>query len=284
MSEFRTEVAGIRQVVEETRDECRNEVQQTKAQTQQNTRDISGLREHARLKDKCEVLVLGLPVEWEGTYGEAAEKLVTALELLSSILHGAYYREWDPKSRQNRRRAATTKAFVIEFDTPKNRDKFIEASPKLKYKSGRTVFGVGGFGLISLRPLWPHSVHRLMSLAVRISKEQSWPRPVVDNLVVRIRVRRATPSIPIFCEEDLMALVEKHGTHATHVSSALPQAQVSAQIAAVNNQAQELASTGMTGAADVAGFFNNALQSVAPLNDAGGNGTNTLLPIHSKQS
>ena len=98
------------------------------------------------------------------------------------------------------------------------------------------------------------------------------------------RVRRATPSIPIFCEKDLTALVEKHGTHATHVNPAPPQAKVSAQIAAVSNQAQEPASTGTTGAADVAGFFNNALQSVAPLNDAGGNGPNSLLPSHSKQS
>ena len=36
VTEFHTEVAEIKRVAEETRDECRNEVQQTKAQAQKN--------------------------------------------------------------------------------------------------------------------------------------------------------------------------------------------------------------------------------------------------------
>ena len=56
-----------------------------------------------------------------------------------------------------------------------------------------------------------YSVYQLMMKAVRVSKAQSWPRPVVDNLVVCIRTGRSRCSFPIFTEEDLDAIVEEHG-------------------------------------------------------------------------
>ena len=211
VTEFRSEVADIKRVAEETRDECRNELQQTKAQTQKNARDISGLKEHARLRDKCEVSVLGLPSEWSSSYAEAAAKLAAALDLHPSILDKAYYRAWEPRN-QDRSGSSPTKGFVIEFDTPKNRDKFVSVSPKLKYLSARHVFGLGSFGTVSIRAIWPSSVFRLMSKAVKVSKEQSWLRPVVDNLVVCIRIDRSKPSVPIFSEDDLQALVAEHGS------------------------------------------------------------------------
>ena len=237
VTEFRTEVADIKRVAEETRDECRNEVQQTKAQAQKNARDIGGLREHARLRDKCEVLVLGLPLEWESSHEDAAAKLVTALDLRSSILRDADYRVWDPRSNPNRNGKATgTKAFVIEFDTAKHRDKFVAASSKLSYMTARHVFGVGPFSAISIRPLWPDSVHNLMMKAVRVSKAQSWPRPVVDNLVVCIRTGRSRSSIPIFSEEDLHAVVADYGTNMPSNAPAFPTSQGASRYSSMSGQ------------------------------------------------
>ena len=100
--------------------------------------------------------MLGLPLDWEASFDEAATKLVTALDLRSSILRDADYRVWGPRSNQTRNgKAAETKGFVIEFDTAKHREKFVAASPKLKYMTTRHVFGSGHFSSIGIRPLWP---------------------------------------------------------------------------------------------------------------------------------
>ena len=227
VSEFRTQVAEIKRVAEETRNECRNKVQQTKPQAQKNARDIGGFREHVRLKDKCEMLVLGLPLDWKASFEDVDTKLVTALDLRSSILCDADYRIWDPRTNQTRSgKAAETKGFVIEFDTAEHRDMFVAASPKLKYMTALHVFG---FSAIGICPLWPDSVHQLMMKAVTVSKTQSWPRPMVDNLVVCSRTGRFRSTFLIFSEEDLDAVVAEHCTSSPGMPAFSPNHRVSSQ-------------------------------------------------------
>ena len=104
----------------------------------------------------------------------------------------------------------------------------------------RHVFGSGPFSSIGIRPLWPDSVHQLMMKAVRVSKAQSWPRPVVDNLVVCIRTGRSRSSFPIFSEEDLDAIVDEHGASLPGTPAFPPyhgvsrQSSVCSQISATN--------------------------------------------------
>ena len=118
----------------------------TKSQAQKNAHDIDGFREHARLTDKCEVLVLGLPLDWEAYFEEATTKLVTTLDLRSSILRDANHRVWDQRTNQTWiGKAAETKGFVIEFDTAKHRDKFVAAMfsfPVLSRPLGFTLYGL----------------------------------------------------------------------------------------------------------------------------------------------
>ena len=148
----------------------------------------------------------------------------------------ADYRVWDPRSNPNRNGKATeTKAFVIEFDTAKNRDKFVAASSKLRYVTARHVFGVEPFSAISIRPLWPDSVYHLMMKAIRVSKSQFWPRPVVDNLVVCIRTGRSRSSIPIFSEEDLHAVVADYGTNMPNNAPAFPMSQGASRYSSMNS-------------------------------------------------
>ena len=128
---------------------------------------------YANTKDKCEVLVLGLLLDWEASFEDAATKLVTAFDLCSSILRDADYRVWDPRTNQTRSgNTAEKKGFVIKFDNAKHRVKFVATSPKLKYMTARHAFSSGPFSAIGIRPLWPDSVHQLMMKVVRVSKAQ----------------------------------------------------------------------------------------------------------------
>ena len=60
---------------------------------------------------------------------------------------------------------------------------------------------------VSIRPLWPTSVHQLYAAAARASKEINFARPLMKGLVVFMRKTQNSTHIPIYSMQELDALV-----------------------------------------------------------------------------
>ena len=78
---------------------------------------------------------------------------------------------------------------------------------KLKDLHSNDIWRMGNPHNVSIRPLWPTSVHQPYVAAARASKEIYFARPSMTGLVVCMRKTRNSTHIPIYSLEQLNALV-----------------------------------------------------------------------------
>ena len=83
--------------------------------------------------------------------------------------------------------SVVNKRFLIELPTAKARNDLLSMGPKLKDLSSVAIWKMGDAHIVSLRPLWPSSIHQLQATATRASKDLNFARPIVKGLVVSMR-------------------------------------------------------------------------------------------------
>ena len=110
-------------------------------------------------------------------------------------------------NQQSANRRASQIGFAVEFNSGKDRDRFVSASLKLKNHTTTTVFGDGGNSRVSIRQLWPKEVHALFSDALMACKRYHDPRPIVSNLVVGVRKSKNDRFTYLLSQEDLNAFL-----------------------------------------------------------------------------
>ena len=186
---------------------------QNQREREEDRQDITALKAHNALSDRCEVVIFGLPINTSLTYQEAAQKLITSLSLPTSISE-LTFREWSVPIRNSNQNSTSTnsipapyKAFVIRFPNPYARDRLLESSYLLKSLKANDIFGEGGSIPVYVQPLWPTEVHNLFTLAVRASKNHNYARPIVTNLVVCLRENVRSRPIPIYSEYELYRIL-----------------------------------------------------------------------------
>ena len=81
--------------------------------------------------------------------------------------------------------------------------------PRLKDLHSNDIWKMGDAHNVSLRPLWPASVHQLQAAATRASKELNFARPLVKGLVVCMRQSRKSTPVPIYSMEELQSFVQR---------------------------------------------------------------------------
>ena len=139
--EVKDEVSGIKTSVEEARAEARADAQRNREDNAKNSTEINLLKQHARLKDKCEILIIGIPIHVSLTDEVVLNKLAETLKISSFSVNGVDFRPWSNKPTAQ---TAYTRSLVAELGSPNVRDKFVIASALLKNLKASDVFGVGG--------------------------------------------------------------------------------------------------------------------------------------------
>ena len=173
-----------------------------KQEAEQNKQQISLLRHQLTLTDDLEVLILGLPVDFNQSYDNATRLLYTALGLSMNKIPLFDYREWSP-AQNNNSNAPLTKGYVIELPTPRARTNLLAESPKLENPRANDIWKIGGPHIVSIRPLWPSQVYKIYAAARKVSKEIKFAQPIIKGLVVCMRKNRSSPATPIYSLEEL---------------------------------------------------------------------------------
>ena len=177
--------------------------EERKKEAEHNKQQMDLLRQQFTLTDELEVLILGLPSVFNGTYDEATRLLYAALGLSTNKVPLFDYRDWSPRQQQQDSGPPLTKAYVIELPTPRSRTNLLSQGPKLKTLRANDIWKVGGPHLVSIRPLYPPPVHKLHAAARRVSKEIKYAQPIIKGLVVCMRKNRNSPAVPIYSMEEL---------------------------------------------------------------------------------
>ena len=198
---FDHKIDKLQQSVQEAEENRKKEANET-------NKKIDLLRTQQTLTDDFEVLILGLPIAFSKSYEEATRMLYTALGLSQNKIPLFDFREWT-SARPAANAPYPTKGYVIEMPTAKSRTNLLNMGPMLKNLHSNDIWKMGDAHNVSIRPLWPTTVHQLQGAATRSSKELNFARPLVRGLVVCMRqIRNSTP-IPIYSMEELDALVSR---------------------------------------------------------------------------
>lgn len=154
------------------------------------------------LADRCEVKFSGVPVNLDNR--DATLKILKAIGLNNMSFHVFEVRDWLAEAQKSQ--FNETKIIVARLSSSDVRDLVVASSYKLKHKTCEMIFQCGGEGKISINAMWPKKVYELYRLALSVSKELNYAKPVISKLAVCMRETKKSPLILIDFPEDLMAL------------------------------------------------------------------------------